>query len=172
MPHELVDQETGEVISAEHVEYAYTRDGRRLVGKEFPNPIPMEPPLGFVDHKPIHELIREMVVRTVSAQAEAEGFETAEEADDFDTGDEDADPFSPWEETFEPDLAWPPSKQVAEAESEAVAAQAEVTRLEQALAEARKVAGEPRRGEGGAEPPPVQPNGGATAPPPPPAKPG
>lgn len=111
----------GVVLSQDEIEFAYTREGRRVVGKEFPNPVPLEPPLGYVASKPIHEQIREMVQREMSRAAEAEGFETAEEADDFEIGD-DYDPSSPYEVEFEPTDPWPPSKAVAEAEREAVEA--------------------------------------------------
>lgn len=108
---EIVDGETGEVISMETVEYAYTREGRREIGKEYPSPIPMEPPIGYVPAKPIHEQIREMVMRELSAQAADQDMETMEEADDFDVGD-DYDPSTPYEEVFEPTDPWPASRAV------------------------------------------------------------
>lgn len=135
----------GEVLTEEQVRFAYTREGRRVVGKEYPNPVPMEAPIGFVPMKPLHEQIREMVLREIGSQAEREGFESAEEAEDFEIGD-DYDPASPWELDFEPDHPWPGNPAVIAAEEAALAA----------------------RGEGGAEPPPDSPK--EAAPPPPPAK--
>lgn len=155
MPKEFVDQETGEVIDPEMIEFAYTREGRRVFGRELPNPIPMEPPLGFTNPEPIHEMIARMVRTQVSAAAAAEEQETFEEADDFDIDDDAADPYSPWEEQFEPDMAWPPSKQVSEAETDIVAAQGEVERLTKELAEAQKRAA--------ATPPKVPPEGAPSA---------
>lgn len=132
----------GEVLSEKEVHYAYTREGRRIVGKEYPNPVPMEPPLGFVPQKPLHEQIRDMVAQQLSQVAHDEGLETAEEADDFDVGD-DYDPSSPWELEFEPQSPWPADRPVEAAEAAAIAAVA---------------------GEGGAQPPPVEPPAPPAAP--------
>lgn len=123
----------GEVLSAETVAFSYTRQGRHEIGKEYPNPTPMEPPIGYVPSVPIYEQIRQMVRRELSQAAADEGFETMEEADDFDV-DDDFDPSTPYEEAFEPQSPWPPS-------SEAVAA-----------AERAAVGG----GEGGAKPSPSE----------------
>lgn len=147
----------GEVIPAEDVLFAYTREGRRIIGKEYPNPIAMEAPLGFIEQKPLHEQIRDMVKNELSRQAEAEGFETMEEADDFDV-DDDFDPTTPFELPFEPDVPWPADPRVVAAEQAALAAQADA-------------------GGGGAQPPsgkvnePAGSAGDPPAAPPPPAKP-
>lgn len=118
--YEVIDRETGEVIDPRRIAFAYTREGRRVIGKEYPNPVPVAPPIGFVPQKPIYEQIRDMVQRELSAQAASEGEETFEEADDFDVGD-DYDPESPYELQFEPEDPWPPTQAVADAEA-AVAA--------------------------------------------------
>lgn len=136
----------GEVLDADFVRFAYTREGRRSIGKEFPNPVPLEPPLGFVPQKPIHEQIRDMVVAQLSAQAAEAGEETMEEADDFDVG-EDFDPHSPYELDFEPTEAWPGRPDIIAAEEAALDA----------------------AGGGGAQPPGDKPP--EPAPPAPPAKP-
>lgn len=115
----------GEVISPETVEYSYTRDGRKEIGKEYPNPIPMEAPIGHTPHEPIWEMIRRMVLEHARGQAQGETgdeMETEEEADDFDVGD-DFDPSSPWEEHHEPTDPWPMSTAARQ--------------LEQAIAEKR-----------------------------------
>lgn len=137
---DIVDGYTGEVVAPEDVEYAYTREGRKELGKEFPNPVPMAPPLGFVPQPPLWETIRAMVARGMSEAAAAQEAETFEEADDFEVGD-DYDPESPYEEVFEPDQPWPPSRQVELEEREVAAAQERVTRLRQELAEAERAAG-------------------------------
>lgn len=137
---EIVNGKTGEVMSEDDIEFAYTREGRHELGQEFPNPVPMAPPIGFVPQPPIWEQIRAMVQRELGAQRAGEDAETFDEADDFDVGD-DYDPSTPYEETFEPDLPWPPSKAVEAAEAEAVNAKADVDRLRQELAEAEKKAG-------------------------------
>lgn len=121
----------GEVLTEDQVRFAYSREGRRVVGREYPNPVPMEAPIGFVPMKPLHEQIREMVLREIGSQAETEGFESLEESDDFEIG-EDFDPQSPWELDFEPTAPWPGNPEVIAAEEAALKS----------------------RGEGGAEPPP------------------
>lgn len=103
--------EDGTPVSQALVEFSYTRDGRGLIGVEFPNPVPMEAPLGQVPHEPIWEMIRRMVLehtRKEAAGEDEEEFETEEEANDFEVGD-DFDPASPWEEVHEPTDPWPMS---------------------------------------------------------------
>lgn len=119
-PLEVVTPD-GEVLSDEEIRYAYTREGRRVVGKEYPNPIPLDPPIGYVPSKPLYEQIREMVQRELSATAEREGFETEDEANDFEVGD-DYDPDSPYEIDFEPTAPWPGNPDVLAAEQAAIAA--------------------------------------------------
>lgn len=72
-------------------------------GREKPNPVPLEPPLGYIRHKSIAEQIREQVL-AVSREAAESGLETEQEANDFDV-DEDYEPTSPWEHDFEVDPA-------------------------------------------------------------------
>lgn len=115
---EIIDGETGEVIAQEKVEESYTREGRRVIGKEFPNPIPMEPPIGYVPYEPIHEQIRRMVLAEAHRQRQEEAGEeldNEEEADDFDVGD-DFDPSTPYEENHEPTDPWPMSRAARELE--------------------------------------------------------
>lgn len=117
--------EDGEIIHPQTVEYAYTRDGRKEIGKEYPNPIPMELPLGQQPYEDIWVTIKRMVLEHARVQAQAENdeeMETEEEADDFDVGD-DYDPTSPWEENHEPTDPWPLSTAARQ--------------LEQAIAEKR-----------------------------------
>lgn len=121
-PYEVITPD-GEVIAHEDVLFAYTREGRRVIGKEYPNPVPLEAPLGFVPAEPLHLQIRRMVMRELSDQAAAEGFETAEDADDFDVGD-DYDPSSPFELDFEPTEPWPADPEIIAREQAAVAASA------------------------------------------------
>lgn len=113
----------GVVVPAGLVEYAYTREGRKEVGKEFPNPVPMEAPIGQVPHEPIWEMIKRMVLEHARKEAGGEEeMETEAEADDFQVGD-DYDPSSPWEEHHEPTDPWPMSSAARQ--------------LEQAIAEKR-----------------------------------
>lgn len=83
--------------------YSNTRS-RRLTedGQEILDPTPVAPPVGFVRQPSLAEQIRQMVrSEKLALEAEAAGFETFEEADDFNVGD-DYDPRSPFEEHFEP----------------------------------------------------------------------
>lgn len=64
--------------------------GKHEDGSEAPDPVPMAPPLGYVEQPNLWEQMREMIRREMSLAAEAEGKETFEEADDFDVED---DPF-------------------------------------------------------------------------------
>lgn len=110
--------EDGEIISPETVEHSYTRAGRHEIGKEYPNPIPMATPIGWVPAEPVHEMIARMVQNGIRQQMEAERgveLETPEEADDFEIGD-DFDPAAPYEHDFEPTMPWPASRAVVELE--------------------------------------------------------
>lgn len=70
-------------------------------GREKPDPVPMQPPVGYKRTPPLRDQIREMVrSERLRLEAEQSGQETFEEADDFEVG-EDFDPSSPYEEVFE-----------------------------------------------------------------------
>ena len=72
-------------------------------GSEIPDSTPMEPPLGFVETVPLSQQIRDMVrSERLAQEAEAAGFETFEEADDFDVGDDLDLPNTPYEQEFDP----------------------------------------------------------------------
>lgn len=71
-------------------------------GKEYPDPTPMAPPIGFIKQPTLAETMRQMIAgEALRRHARESGAETFEEADDFEVGD-DYDPTSPYEETFEP----------------------------------------------------------------------
>ena len=117
--------EDGEIVSPETVEYAYTREGRKEIGKEYPNPVPMEAPIGHVPYEDIWVTMKRLVLDHARRQAEedrGDEMDSPEEADDFEVGD-DYDPASPWEENFEPTDPWPMSTAARQ--------------LEQAIAEKR-----------------------------------
>lgn len=83
--------------------FARTARGDRIDGRgrEIPDPTPVAPPIGYVKQPSLHEQIREMVrSERLAQEAAAAGFETFEEADDFDVGD-DFDPSSPYEDMFD-----------------------------------------------------------------------
>lgn len=64
-------------------------------GQLVPDPVPMAPPVGFKPQPSLSEMIRAQVL-AASRDAAREGFETVEEADDFDVGD-DPEISSPYE---------------------------------------------------------------------------
>lgn len=71
-------------------------------GREIPDPVPLAPPVGWKKQPSLAEQIREMVRSEKLAQeAAAAGYETFEEADDFDIPDDPVDPTTPYERTFE-----------------------------------------------------------------------
>lgn len=71
-------------------------------GSEIMDPTPISPPIGYKKSPTIAEQMRLMIRgERLREEAEAAGYETFEEADDFDVGD-DFDPRSPYEEVFEP----------------------------------------------------------------------
>lgn len=72
-------------------------------GREKLDPKPVAMPLGFERPETLAEQIQRMVRQTVSQEAADQGFETFEDADDFDVGD-DFDPTSPYEMEFDPIL--------------------------------------------------------------------
>lgn len=75
----------------------YDDDGRELM-----DPTPIAPPIGYKKSPTIAEQIRTMIrSEKLRQEAEEAGYESFEEADDFDVGD-DFDPKSPYEEVFEP----------------------------------------------------------------------
>ncbi len=74
-------------------------------GHEIPDPNPVALPLGFKRPETLAEQIQRMVRTQVSDAALAGGAETFEDADDFDTGDDDDDePGTPYELEFDPVL--------------------------------------------------------------------
>lgn len=94
-----IDAETGEVLLD-------VRGGRPTMtpdGFEVPDPMPAAAPAGFKRPETLAEQVQRLVRGAISRQAEAQGVETFEEADDFDVGD-DFDPTTPYETMFDPVL--------------------------------------------------------------------
>ena len=75
-------------------------------GWEIPDPTPVEIPAGFSRPESLEAMVQRMVRTRVSDIAAEEGFETFEEADDFEVDEEDYvnDPSTPYEEDFDPML--------------------------------------------------------------------
>ena len=71
-------------------------------GRELMDPTPIAPPIGYKKSPSITETIRNMIrSEHLRREAESQGYESFEEADDFEMA-EDPDPKSPYEEQFEP----------------------------------------------------------------------
>lgn len=74
------------------------------LGQEVLDPVPMAPPIGYVKQPSLAEQIREMVRHErLQADLDAAGYETFEEADDFEVGD-DYDYRTPYENDFDPSI--------------------------------------------------------------------
>lgn len=74
-------------------------------GHEIPDPTPRAIPSGFRRPETLAEQIQRMVRTHVSVAAEQSGADNFEDADDFDTGDEEDDePSTPYEMEFDPVL--------------------------------------------------------------------
>lgn len=69
-------------------------------GSERLDSTPMQPPIGYNPQPSMFEVMRKMIHDHQRELSEA-GFETADEADDFDV-DDDYDPTSPYEHSFDP----------------------------------------------------------------------
>lgn len=75
-------------------------------GKEYPDPIPTAPPIGYQNPPDLMTMIRTMIQSEALRQKLAqEDFETFEEADDFEIEDDPIDPLTPYEKVFEPNPA-------------------------------------------------------------------
>lgn len=86
-------QETGEQVAS-----SIGKDG-----KEYPDPVPIAPPLDYVPPPDIMSMIRTMIMsERLKEKLREEGYETPEEADDFDIDDDPLDPLTPYERYFEP----------------------------------------------------------------------
>lgn len=68
-------------------------------GQFYPDPVPIAPPIGYVQEPSMFDRVRDMIRKEASLRAQAEGFETFEESDDFEVED-DYEPFSPYELHF------------------------------------------------------------------------
>lgn len=85
-------------------------------GHEVVDSTPLSPPIGWQKQPSMVDIIRDMVrSERLKQEAEEAGFESFEEADDFDVGeDRDQLPHTPYEAVFDPPP--PPSEQPPKAE--------------------------------------------------------
>lgn len=73
-------------------------------GHEIPDPQPVEIPARFKRPETLAEQIRRVTQGALSLQAQEQGFESFEEAEDFEIDDDSFDPSSPYEEIWDPVL--------------------------------------------------------------------
>lgn len=89
--HEIYDPETGDVIMDEE-------------GREVPDPVPLEPPIGYIEQESMFDIVRRAVHdEMVRKEVEAAGYGSFEEEDDFEVGD-DFEPYSPHENDLDPSI--------------------------------------------------------------------
>lgn len=73
-------------------------------GKEYPDPVPMAPPVGYSAPPDLMTMIRSMIKsEEIRRKLDEDGFETFEEADDFDIEDDPLDPMTAYEKIFYPE---------------------------------------------------------------------
>jgi hypothetical protein len=73
-------------------------------GREYPDPTPMSPPVGYEPPSDLNIML-EQLFRRGEAVLRAAEIETEEEANDFDIDDDPLDPLTPYEKVFEPPAA-------------------------------------------------------------------
>lgn len=79
--------------------------GLNADGTPILDPTPLAPPIGYVKHPSMVEIVRNMVRgERLRQEAEAAGAETFEEADDFDIGDDGEDLRSGFENDHDPPI--------------------------------------------------------------------
>lgn len=100
---EIVDPISGEI--SEHVPPERFRIRDTFLddlGREIPDPRPMDPPIGYKKQQSMFEIIREATAREIALYAANREPESFEESDDFDIPDDPLDPHSQWENEFDP----------------------------------------------------------------------
>lgn len=93
-------------------------------GKEYPDPVPMSPPTGYVPPSDIMVMLEQLFNRG-RAVLEAAEIETEEEANDFDLPDDPLDPLTPYEKVFLPEVSVLPKAEVVQPEPKVVNGAAE-----------------------------------------------
>lgn len=99
--------------------------GIGLDGKEYPDPVPVAPPVGYTDLPDLMTTIRRMVHNELFSNVlRSNELETFEEAEDFEV-DDDADfPLTDYERVFDPSDKAPPGPQAPASGGPPVAAPA------------------------------------------------
>lgn len=100
-----VDERIAEIISARiDQDTGVITHFQAADGREYLDPTPIAPPIGYKRQPSLSDQIREMVRNErLQAELEAAGLETFEDADDFEVGD-DYDPSTPWENDTTPSV--------------------------------------------------------------------
>lgn len=92
-PEMWLDPETGEEVEIVNAQ-----------GQEVLDPVPMEPPIGYQRTETMFDIIQRQVRDAIlQKEIDAQGYETFEEADDFEIGD-DFEPYSAHENDLDPDF--------------------------------------------------------------------
>lgn len=78
--------------------------GRRInnLGQEVPDPTPVAMPLGHINPEPLEVRMRRMIQMEMSQEAMRQGYESFEEANDFNVGDGDDERFTDEDDIFTP----------------------------------------------------------------------
>jgi hypothetical protein len=96
---EYVPSSEEDEVEEEQVYSKLTPDGRQ----EIPDPVPTALPIGYSTGPSLADFVQRMISNErVKALLDDEGFDTPEEADDFDIEDDPLDPLTPYEQHFYP----------------------------------------------------------------------
>lgn len=78
--------------------------GQDKYGREVTDPIPVAPPVGFMQTPDLKDIIRDMLrSEQLRRAADTEGVDTFEEGEDFDIDDDPLDPETEYEAEFDPE---------------------------------------------------------------------
>lgn len=104
MPFNLFKRHKVEITKEEYLARLLAK-GLNPDGTPILDPTPIAPPIGYKKQPSMVEIVRDMVrSEKLKAEAEAAGFESFEEADDFDIPDDPVQLRSPWENDFDPSV--------------------------------------------------------------------
>lgn len=97
MKEKLLEEEVERIRQAHEAGMSYLDKH----GREIPSGVPVEVPIRFRTPQSTREVVADLVRRELSQRAQDEGFETWEEADDFDIEDDPVDPRTEYERVFD-----------------------------------------------------------------------
>lgn len=109
LSNSIPGQPLGDFVEEYLVKPTFDEDGVQALagigkdGKEYGDPVPMAPPIGYNNPPPLSAMIKSMVQRELSDIADREGFDSFEEGDDFEVEDDEFfDRATPYEKHFDP----------------------------------------------------------------------